>query len=177
MVITLIGYRGTGKSTIAAPLATRLGWEWIDADAELENRDGQSISDMFVTQGEAYFRKLERDIIAELLRRDSLVIAAGGGSILNPQTREEMKSAGPVIWLQASIDTIERRIGGDAKTAKRRPDLTASGGRDEIIQLLNQREPLYRECATVEFNTDDASADEIVDRILQSIASILTRET
>src|SRR5512144_1080339 len=102
MIITLIGTRGTGKSTIAPLLAARLGWEWIDADIELERRAGKSIREIFATEGEPAFRTLERQTLVDLLKRDRLVIAAGGGAILNPDTRRDVQSAGPVVWLQAT---------------------------------------------------------------------------
>jgi shikimate kinase len=169
MVITLIGYRGTGKSTLAAPLADRLGWEWLDADVELERRAGRSIKDIFASDGELEFRRLERELLAELLKRDRLVLAAGGGAILNEATREDLKSAGPVIWLQASVDTIECRLAADPVTGQRRPNLTSGGGRAEIERLLEIREPLYRECATITLNADDSSADRLVAEVLSSL--------
>ena len=163
MVITLIGYRGTGKSTLAAPLAQRLGWEWLDADVELERRAGRSIQEIFATDGEPEFRRLERELLSELLKRDRLVLAAGGGAIQNEATRADMKSAGPVIWLHASVDTIERRLATDPTTGQRRPNLTSSGGRAEIERLLAIREPLYRECATLRLDSGTASPDELVE--------------
>ena len=165
-IITLIGYRGTGKSTLAAPLAKRLGWEWLDADVELERRAGRSIKDIFITDGEPEFRRLERELLAELLQRDRLILAAGGGAILNVATRHEMQSAGPVIWLQASADTIERRLTTDPTTGQRRPNLTATGGREEIERLLAIREPMYRECATIVVNSDAASPAELVAQVV-----------
>jgi shikimate kinase len=169
MVITLIGYRGTGKSTLAAPLAKRLGWEWLDADAELERRAGRSIRDIFATDGEPEFRRLERDLLAELLRRDRLIVAAGGGAIQNAATRRDMQAAGPVIWLQASVDTIERRLAGDPTTGGRRPNLTTTGGRAEIERLLAIREPLYRECATIVLDTDAIAPEQLVDQVLRQL--------
>lgn len=166
MVITLIGYRGTGKSTLAAPLARRLGWEWIDADVELERRAGRSIKEIFATDGEPEFRRLERELLAELLKRDRLVIAAGGGAILNEATRAEMKVAGPVIWLRASADTIERRLATDPTTGQRRPNLTNSGGREEIERLLAIREPLYRQCATITLDADKTAAEQLLDQVV-----------
>ena len=165
MVITLIGYRGTGKSTLASPLAQRLGWDWIDADVELERRAGRSIQNIFATDGEPEFRRLERELLAELLQRDRLVIAAGGGAIMNEATRAEMKSAGPVVWLQASADAIERRLATDPTTGQRRPNLTSTGGRAEIERLLALREPLYRECATIVLDSENISIAEMVDVI------------
>ena len=93
MVITLIGYRGTGKSTLASPLAQRLGWDWIDADVELERRAGRSIQSIFATDGEPEFRRLERELLAELLLRDRLVIAAGGGAVNPPRMRMPPESS------------------------------------------------------------------------------------
>lgn len=154
MIITLIGYRGTGKTSVARPLAEKLGWQAIDADVELEARAGRTIREIFDTDGEGEFRRLERETLVELLSRDRLVIAAGGGAILNAETRADFKAAGPVVWLTASPDTIEKRLFGDQTTTGRRPNLTSQGGRDEIETLLAQREPLYRECSQIEIATD-----------------------
>jgi shikimate kinase len=154
MIVTLIGYRGTGKSSVARPLAKRLGWQAVDADVELESRAGRTIREIFDTDGEGEFRRLERETLVDLLSRDRLVIAAGGGAILNPETRSDFKSAGPVVWLAASASTIAQRLYGDSTTSERRPNLTSKGGRGEIEELLSQREPLYRECASLEVATD-----------------------
>lgn len=169
MVITLIGYRGTGKSTLAAPLARRLGWDWIDADVELERRAGRSIKDIFAADGEPEFRRLERELLAELLQRDRLVIAAGGGAILNEATRADLQAAGPVIWLRASADTIEHRLATDLTTGQRRPNLTSSGGREEIERLLAIREPLYRQCATITLDSDKIAAERLVEQAMQEL--------
>ena len=175
MVITLIGYRGTGKSTLAAPLARRLGWDWLDADVELERRAGRSIKQIFDTDGEPEFRRLERELIAELLQRDRLVIAAGGGAILNEATRSDLKTSGPVIWLQASVEVIVRRLATDSTTGQRRPNLTSTGGREEIERLLAIREPLYRECATIIVDADSAAPEQLVEEILIQLPFELLR--
>src|SRR5262249_32412287 len=146
MVITLIGYRGSGKSSVAAPLAARLGWDWCDADQKIEEAAGCTIREIFARHGEPHFRELERQVMAQLLAHDRLVIAAGGGAILDESTRALLCTAGPVIWLRASVDTLHARIAADATTVGRRPALTSRPGPDEISQLLTQREPLYREC-------------------------------
>jgi shikimate kinase len=169
MVITLIGYRGTGKSTLAAPLAARLGWAWIDADVELERRAGRSIQQIFASDGEPEFRRLEQELLSELLQRDRLIVAAGGGAVLHEPTREKMIAAGPVIWLKASPDTIERRLATDPMTGQRRPNLTATGGRDEIEKLLALREPIYRGCASLTVATDESPVEQLVDEILRQL--------
>ncbi len=170
MVITLIGYRGSGKSVVAQELAGRLGWDWIDTDAAIEQAAGRTIREIFAAEGEAGFRRRERETLAELLNRDRLVVAAGGGAILNGDTRRDMKAAGPVVWLQASIPVLAQRIADDPATAQRRPSL-AGGGTEEITRLLAEREPLYRECASLTVFTDNLSVAEIAERIAVAVKS------
>lgn len=171
-VITLIGYRGSGKSSVAAPLAERLGFDWMDADDEIERVAGKSITAIFAEEGEPRFRQLEREVMQSLLGRDKLIIAAGGGAILNAETRKEMREAGPVVWLKASVTALEQRISKDATTASRRPALTSSSSqREEIQNLLDQREPLYREAATMTVETDSKTVFQIVDEMIASLDS------
>src|SRR6202044_765873 len=145
MVVTLIGYRGTGKTSIAPPLARLLGFAALDADTELERRAGRTIREIFAAVGEPDFRAEESALLAELLGSDRLVLAAGGGAVLDPETRGRMRAAGPVVWLRAPIETIEGQTAADPTTSERRPNLTTNGGRLEIETLLAIREPLYRE--------------------------------
>lgn len=170
MVVTLIGYRGTGKTSVAGPLAARLGFEAVDADAEIERRTGRSIRQIFADEGEAGFRTRERDVMAEFLARTRLVIAAGGGAVLDGDTRARIRAAGPAVWLRASVDTIERQLAGDTATRDRRPDLTPAGGRGEIEQMLAIREPIYRQCATITVDIDGRSLAAIVEEILLCLA-------
>ena len=168
-VMTLIGYRGSGKSSVARALAERLGWQAVDADTEIERRAGMSIRQLFERHGEAEFRRIERDVMQELLKAEKLVIAAGGGAVLDPQTRRTMRKAGPVVWLQAPVDVLEARIAGDPTSLQRRPNLTSSGGRAEIERLLAEREPLYRECATMIIDTNGRTVEEIAEEIIERL--------
>ncbi|MDA1164793.1 MAG: shikimate kinase [Planctomycetota bacterium] len=185
MILTLIGYRATGKSTLAQPLAERLGWSSIDADVELECRAGRTIREIFDTDGETEFRRWERVTLVDLLSRDRLVIAAGGGAVLNPETRRDFKNAGPVVWLKASIDTIERRLYGDETTRERRPNLTAAGGREEIVELLKAREPIYLEAADLVIQTDQPlpgrteipTIDQLIEHVVSQLGARLNLDT
>jgi shikimate kinase len=176
MLITLIGYRGTGKSTIAPRLASRLNFDWVDADVELENYTGRSIREIFATEGEPEFRRLEREVLVYLLKRDRLVVAAGGGAILNEATRKDFCAAGPVVWLQASVETIAKRILRDGFASGHRPNLTTTGGIDEIRTLVTRREPLYQECATITVLSEGSSIDAIVQRILLQLPAEYRKE-
>ncbi|HVV99451.1 MAG TPA: shikimate kinase [Planctomycetaceae bacterium] len=169
MVVSLIGYRASGKTSVAPALAARWQWDWVDADTELERRAGKTIRQIFADSGEPEFRRLEREILAELLGRDRLILAAGGGAILDAGTRARMKAAGPVVWLQADVETLRRRLAADTLTAERRPALTPHGTHDEIAHVLAQREPFYRECATLIVETDDLGPEQIVERIVQAL--------
>ncbi len=173
MVITLIGYRGTGKSTVAAPLASRLGWSWVDADEDIETWIGRSIREIFAQEGEEAFRKYERETMQRLLDWDRGIIAAGGGAILNEQTRQDIQNAGPVVWLTASPQTIVSRMEDDDTTAERRPNLTTCGGKQEVERLLNEREPLYRECADVIVDTEGKDVDALVNEIMAAVEPLL----
>jgi shikimate kinase len=169
MNLILIGYRATGKTTLARLLAQRLGWDWVDADVEIERRAGKSIARIFAEQGEEAFRDLESAVIADLCRQSRLVLAAGGGAPLRPENRRSMHSAGKVVWLKALPETIRRRMAGDATTADRRPNLTEQGGLAEILHLLAQREPIYRQSADLEVDTEAKAPDQLVDTILDRL--------
>lgn len=171
MTITLVGYRGTGKSTVAQLLADQFGLDAIDADAEIERRGGCTIREIFAAHGEAGFRSQERAVMADLLQRDRLVIAAGGGAVLNAETRSEMRAAGPVVWLQANPATIEARLQADSTTPDRRPPLTDGDLNNEIAALLAAREPLYRDVASVTVATDERDVAGIVSEIVTALTT------
>ena len=160
MNVYLIGYRGVGKSSVAAELAKRLGWEFVDTDIELEKRDGRTIREIFATDGEETFRDLESKVLEDLSRREQLIVGVGGGGVLRQSNRVALQQSGKLVWLTASSDTILRRISADPHTEQRRPNLTNAGGRTEIEELLHQRAPIYRAAAdlTVDTETKDPAA-------------------
>lgn len=173
MNVALIGYRGTGKTTVAQALARMLGWAWLDADVELERRAGQTIKEIFAAGGEGAFRDLEQLVVAELTSRDHLVVAFGGGAILRPENRAAIKAGCRTAWLMATPAEILARTSADPTTAERRPNLTAAGGLAEIEQLLAVREPLYRECADCIVATDGRSPESIAEEILACLGPAL----
>ena len=167
--IALIGYRGTGKSSVAPLLARRLNWDWVDADVEIELQEGKSIAAIFADEGEPRFRHLEANVLAELCSRQRCVLALGGGAVLRETNRIHLQKCQTVAWLQASVDVLAERIFGDPTTAARRPNLTNHGGRKEIEALLAAREPFYRGCATLKVDTDNKRPSEIADEIIDGI--------
>jgi shikimate kinase len=169
MILTLIGYRATGKTTLAKLLAAGLGWDWIDADVEIERRAGKSIAQIFAQQGEPAFRDLEAEVIADLCRRDRLVVAAGGGAPLRPQSRRAMREAGKVVWLTAKPETILARMSADSTTAARRPDLTNKDPLAEIDHLLEIRTPIYQESAHVAVDTEGKTPEELMATIIRQL--------
>lgn len=177
MILTLIGYRATGKTTLARLLAERLGWEWIDADVEIERRAGKTIASIFAEDGEPAFRDLEAAVIADLCCRDRLVLAAGGGAPMRPENREAMRRAGKVVWLAARPETILARMSRDATTATRRPNLTDKSPLDEIIELLARREPIYHQTAHISIDTEGKQPPRLVEEILAAIGPIDQRES
>jgi len=163
-LILLIGYRCTGKTTVARLLADRLGWHWLDADEVLEKRRGRSIVEIFQQDGESAFRELETAILAELCALNEHVIATGGGVILQEGNRSLLRRSGQVVWLTADVETIWQRLQADASSGKPRP-LLSVGGRVEVEQMLRAREPLYRESADIIVDTRARKPEQIVDEI------------
>jgi shikimate kinase len=167
--LLLIGYRCTGKSTVARLLATWLDWGWTDADTVLEERAGTTIRAIFAAEGEAGFRQREEAVLDELCRGQRQVIATGGGVVLSSRNRQRLREAGRVIWLTADADTIWQRLQTDGSTRDRRPTLTV-GGLAEIQELLRVREPLYRSCADIIVETASRSPEDVANHVLEKLA-------
>ena len=167
-VLFLVGYRGTGKTAVARLVAERLDWGWLDADAVLEERAGRSVRAVFAEEGEAGFRRREAEVLEDLCRRPRHVISTGGGVVLRADNRARLRAAGRVVWLTADAETIWRRLQADGTTAERRPALTV-GGLAEVRQLLQVREPFYREVADCIVDTVGRSPDEVAELVLAAI--------
>jgi len=172
MNIVLIGFRCTGKTTVGNALAGRLRRPFIDADAYLQEREGKSIARIFAEGGEELFRRLEREVIRELTTRSDLVLAAGGGVVLDEQNVERLRASGIVIRLRATLETILSRMAEDVRTRSERPRLTGHDDmRLEVEHLLARREPLYEEAADVTIDTEGKSSSEVVEAVMAELSA------
>lgn len=170
----LIGYRCTGKTSAGKTLAAKLGWTFVDSDRVIAAEIGCSIAEFIAANGWAAFREKERKVIARLSEIERQVVAVGGGAVTVNENVRRMRSNGKVIWLQASPDTIRRRMQADAGTAANRPSLTGQGSLKEIREVLTEREPLYGGAAHYLIDTDDLNTDEVVKKIVAIIGGDLT---
>jgi shikimate kinase len=167
--VFLIGYRGSGKTSVARELASQLGYDWIDADDVVERDAGKTIAAIFADGGESAFRDWEARVVAALSRKRRTVVALGGGAVLREENRQAICEAGPVVWLTASVDTILERVAADSTTASRRPNLTTAGGRAEIEALLAIRTPFYRQCATLVVDTEGKTSAKVAEEIAANL--------
>ncbi len=171
MNLYLIGYRGSGKSTVAPLLAQAIRskqtvWKSVDADDLVEAAAGMSIARIFAEHGEAEFRRRETELIAQLANQSNLVVSLGGGAPMLAANRNLIAGSGKTVWLYAESDLLCQRIAADNVNAQQRPDLTVHGGREEIVQLLKLRNPVYEGCADYTIDVGDLSPQEVADRIV-----------
>ena len=135
---------GAGKTTLGRQLARRLDKRFVDADHELEARLGVSIPTIFEIEGEAGFRDREEALIAELTELSGIVLATGGGAVLRPSSRSQLKANGTVLYLHAEPETLWQRL----RNSRHRPMLKAADPRNRLVELYRFRDPLYREVAS-----------------------------
>ncbi|MBP6263045.1 MAG: shikimate kinase [Nitrospira sp.] len=170
MNLVLIGYRGTGKSTVGKMLARKLGRTVVSTDAEIVKRAQLSVPEIVKQFGWEHFRDLESAVCRDFAARDQLIIDTGGGAILRPENVEALRRTGTLVWLTATVETITRRIGGDTQ----RPSLTGTKSfTEEIRDVLTERTPKYQAAANHIVPTDGASTGEVAERILR----LLSRES
>lgn len=163
MSIVLIGYRGSGKTTIGRRLADRLWWPFVDTDDLVAKKAGKSIADIFEQHGEKRFRDLEAEAVKEVAKLQEHVIALGGGAVLRPENVDVLRKAEhKLVYLKCDPAELYKRIQADPNSASNRPNLTAAGGLEEITNLLAQREPLYRAAMTAELDVTNQSASDAV---------------
>jgi shikimate kinase len=165
--LALIGYRGTGKSTVGRILSDRLNRTFLDADLEVEARAGLSISAIFADWGEVAFRDWEERTLAELTELNpDAIVATGGGAVLRESNCRRIRAFGFVVWLTADPSELARRLESDAEGLAGRPALTPAGTIAEIRQVLTVRAPLYQALADIVIETADKTADQVAGAII-----------
>jgi shikimate kinase len=163
MSTILIGYRGSGKTTIGQKLADRLWQDLVDTDALIVKKTGKSIKEIFEQEGEERFRDLESAVVREVCQLPEAVISLGGGAVLREENRQAIKQAGhKVIYLKCEPETLFKRIEADAATSIMRPSLTQFGGIEEVERVSAEREPIYRSMMTAELDVTNLSPEEAV---------------
>ena len=160
--IYLVGFMGSGKSTVGRILAERLNMEFVDVDKLIEENEGMKIKDIFDQKGENFFRELERKQIEEITKKEGLVVSTGGGLGANLDNMSLMKSTGDVVWLDVSLSIILDRIKDDQS----RPLLKQS--LEKLMQLFEERKKIYR-IANIRINADKKTPNQIVEEILTKI--------
>ncbi len=162
--IILIGFMGCGKTGVGIRLSYKLRRTLIDTDKWIERKQNKSISEIFATEGEEVFRKMEKDCLFELLEKENgRIISTGGGLPTRVENHQFLKQLGRVYYLQVSPETVYERLKGDTT----RPLLAGGDPMDKIRKLLEQRKPLYEACADVIIDVNDKTFQEILEEIAE----------
>ncbi len=162
--IVLVGFMGTGKTTVGRALAEWLGMEFVELDAEVEAEEGISIKEIFERYGEPYFRDLETEIVKRFSQKEGLVISTGGGVVLREENMKALREKGIIVCLWAEPETILERTSGNNE----RPLLNVDDPLNRIKELLQQRRPFY-ERADIMIKTDSKDLDTVVNEIIEKL--------
>jgi shikimate kinase len=164
MNLVLIGYRGTGKSTVAQLLAKRLSMPVVSLDQEIVRQAGHSIPEIVAAHGWPHFRDLESEVTKRFSERDKIIIDAGGGVILRKENVDNLRSGGTLFWLRASVPVIVARI----EHGSERPALTAGKSfTEEVEDVLRERTPLYAAAAHHQIDTDARTPEQVAAEIVR----------
>jgi Shikimate kinase len=163
--IFLIGFMGTGKSTIAKRLAEELFLEYVEVDKLISDRENKMITQIFKEQGETYFRDLETSLLEEIQQKTGQIVSCGGGAILRETNKRIMNENGIVVLLNASAETIYERV----KHSKDRPLLNENMNLDYIKQLYDKRNPLYLQAAQIVIDTNGKTIEDLCDEIKRKV--------
>lgn len=159
--IILIGFMGSGKTSVSKALSALSGFTLIDTDQKIEELENTSITQLFNTRGEDYFRKLEESLCESLLVTKNSIVSTGGGMILSEKNQELLEKIGVIIYLEASVETIVFRIKNETK----RPLFSQKTPLNSLSILLQKREPLYKKLADLTVSTNNKTVEEITQKI------------
>jgi shikimate kinase len=165
--ILLVGYRGTGKSTLGKRLADVSGMPFIDMDQTIVEEKGSSISEIVEDHGWSFFRTLEKNLLIRLSKGKGQVIATGGGVVLNAKNRTLLREMGRVVWLQSDPEKIVTRLTQDKTRKEQRPALSDLDLWKETNLILQERSPLYENVHDIAVNTSESTVGECVDEIIR----------
>jgi len=160
MNIVLVGFMGTGKTAVARQLARKVGMKYISTDEIIEDKERRSINDIFKRNGEAYFRRIEKETVKKVAQLDKFVIDAGGGVVLDEENIQTLKKNGKIICLTASAEVILERT----KRYRHRPLLNVADPKAKVEELLNSRAPFYAK-ADMSLDTTNLEIDQVVEEI------------
>ena len=164
--VALIGFMGSGKTSVGHVLAKRLGYSFVDTDMFIEKRTGRSIPEIFKNDGEEAFRRIESAALKEVLAGKGKVVACGGGIALREENRLELKQRAVVVYLKAGTQELFKRVGD---TGEQRPLLNVEDPEAEIGRLLKQREPQYESIADIAIDTSGKTIRSVVDCIMEAL--------
>jgi shikimate kinase len=164
--IIIVGFMGTGKSTVSRLLSERLGWQSLDTDDEIENMAGRTIKQIFSDEGELAFRDMESRVLSDVLGRSGQVVATGGGAVLREANRRTMLSGGWVVALTANKQSLIQRVTSSAAAGTR--PLLAGDAEERVNALLESRRHAY-DFAQVTVDTSDRTPSEIADLLMRWI--------
>lgn len=169
MIIFLIGYRCCGKTSAGKILAQELGFDFVDADEFLQEKEKKSVTDLVSEKGWEHFRHLESQYLEQLCKNKNLVIATGGGVVEKDENILLLKTKGKTVWLKASFETISSRMNKDNASKSLRPSLTGKKIEDEISDVCKKRYPIYKDACLFSVCTDDLDPQSVVYEILKKL--------
>jgi shikimate kinase len=172
MNVVLIGYRCSGKTHVGQMLAKKMNRAFADTDLLIEERFGAAIEAMVSSRGWNDFREWERLVVAEISLQSPLVIATGGGVVLDPDNVRDLRHKGWLVWLRASVPVLRERMANDLRQGKVRPSLTDAAPLDEMEAVLRQREPFYKHASDWAVDTDGVTVAGVTSLILEQYRNL-----
>jgi len=169
MNIVLIGYRCSGKTVVGKTLARELGREFLDTDELIEENAGRSIQTMISTKGWDRFRETEKRLVEEVSRRNNLVIATGGGIVMDEENVKNLKQNGWVVWLKGKPEVLKGRMAREQGSGRIRPSLTGADPLEEIKEVLSLREPWYGRAGDLVVDTSSLSINDAAALIIKNL--------